>query len=206
MLVPRHCWLKINYNADALTSLCITMKIPQIVLLRCVSAPSLQDLSIATDGQKSHVAPMFLFQSQVLFCCLPYNSDETSLRPKVLSIPRAPDHKQMSGHFPTSPSVCQHWCESVVSRASPKNLEGLEKWRLIDKLGESNMAQLSISEPCLLLRAESACPPAHPHACMVMLWQILSSQSGWRDCMCVVTEGQCNQELWACIYSCKKAS
>ncbi len=36
---------------------CITTEIMQIVLLRFLSAPSLSDLSIATDGQKSHVSP-----------------------------------------------------------------------------------------------------------------------------------------------------
>ena len=155
------------------------MKIPKIVLLRFLSAPSLSDLSTATDGQESHVAPLLLFQSQVLFCRLPHNSDESSLRSKVLSIPRAPGHKQMSSHLPTSSLVCQHWRESAVSVASPKNLEGLERWRLMDKLGGakhgSAVCLRAWSVPESIVRL-----PTHMHS-----WpcfdKILSAQCGWCD-------------------------
>lgn len=101
----------------------------------------------------------------MLFCCLLHNSDESSLRSKALSTLRAPDHKQVSSHFPTSSSVCQRWRHSVVSVASSRGLEDLERWRLIDELGESsNMAQPSVSELRLCQTAEPACLPSHPLA------------------------------------------
>lgn len=146
-------------------------------------------------------------------CCsarLTHNSDESSPRSKASSAPRAPDHKQVSSHFPSlhpplslSLSFCQCWRQDAVSVASPPSLEDLERWRLIDELGESsNVAQPSVSEPPLCQTAEQpACLPALPSlparrvqalANLVNAEWLMWWHGG--EYKCAVTRGQYNLE------------
>lgn len=140
------------------------MEILQIVLLRFLSAPSLWDLSMATDGHKSHV-PRYYFS---LKCCSA--ACLTVLTRALYGQRPCPlwGHQNINKWGAISQLPLLFISADVRARYLWhlwKSLEDLERWRLIDELGESsNMAQPSVSEPCLCQTAESACLPAYPPA------------------------------------------